>query len=251
MIMRILLLAAIASLANAQSFEVASIKPSEPGGRGMQIQIAPGGRFTAKGASVRLLIQQAYGVRDFQITGAPGWTGSERYDITAKAEGGSDNITQDQLKIMIQGMLADRFKLTFHRETKELPMYTLVVAKNGPKLQEADAANSRPMMRMGRGLINADGAPMSIFVTQLSNQLGRSVTDKTGLTGNYNFKLEWTPDQNDPRISELHPDAPPPVDSAGPTIFTALQEQLGLKLEAQKGPVEILVIDRIEKATEN
>src|SRR5258708_7251569 len=126
---RILLAAAAIGLASAQAFEVASIKPSEPGGHGVQIQIAPGGRLVAKNVNVKFLIQQAYGVRDFQITGGPGWIGSERYDIVAKPEGEGD-VTPDQLKPMIQALLAETVNLTLHHETKHLPAYALVLANN-------------------------------------------------------------------------------------------------------------------------
>jgi bla regulator protein BlaR1 len=249
----LLVITAAAPLMLAQElkeFEVASIKPAAPGGHGLQIQIAPGGRFVAKNVSVKILIQQAYGVRDFQITGGPGWIGSERYDINAKGE---EARTPEQLKPMLQALLADRFKLQIHRETKELPMYGLVVQKNGTKLQESKAGNGPgPRIRMGRGLIEGQGMSMAILANQLGQQLGRSVTDKTGLTGTYDIKLEWTPDESQgsgPR--ELGGEGGPPVDTAGPTIFTALQEQLGLKLDSQKGAVEILIVDRAEKATEN
>jgi uncharacterized protein (TIGR03435 family) len=280
--LRYLLLAAVASLSFAQSspqFEVASIKPADPNERRMSIQIAPGGRFIANGVTVRFLIQQAYGIKDFQITGGPSWMGTERYDVSAKPEGDA-NVTGEQLRPMIQALLADRFKLTLHKETKEMPIYALVVGKNGPKMQESEFQDngSGPapgpgggpgpvkgggpmmggggrggMMRMGRGQLSATGVPMSTLANALSNQLGRNVVDKTGLTKNYDYKLEFTPERGQemplgggPGGDEAHP-----VESNGPSIFTAVQEQLGLKLEAQKGPVEILIIDRIEKATEN
>lgn len=241
------------------SFEVASIKPGDPAVRNVRIQIAPGGRFIASNVNLKFLIQYAYGVRDFQISGAPGWGSSDRYEISAKPEDG-ENTTQDQLKQMMQGLLAERFKLTLHRETKESAVYALVVAKNGTKLQESASEprgqGQRQMMRMGRGLISAQQIPMSTLATQLSQALGRSVIDETGLKGNYDVKLEWTPDTSerrgmgdgDPRPSS---EAPPAPDPAGPSLFTALQEQLGLKLEGRKGPVEILVIDHVEKPSEN
>ncbi len=208
------------------------------------VQILPGGRISMAGVTVKNLIQQAYGVREFQIAGGPSWLGSERYDITAKPEGAS---TPDQVKVMIQALLADRFKLQFHRETKELPTYSLVVGKGGPKFHESEAvAEERkgPRMRMERGRFNLEGAPVAALANQLGQVLGRTVIDKTGLTGNYDFKLEWTPDQ---RPME----GPPAGDATGPSIFTALQDQLGLKLESTKGPVEILVIERAQKASEN
>ncbi len=234
---------------DAKEFEVASIKPAEPGGHNVQIQIAPGGRFVAKNMTVRLLIQQAYGVKDFQISGGPGWMGTERFDINAQ---GPEARTPEQLKPMLQALLADRFKLQIHRDTKELPMYSLVAGKNGSKLKESEASSPGPRIRMGRGLIEGQGMSMTILANQLGQQLGRSVTDKTGLTGKYDIKFEWTPDETQgggPR--EIGAESAAPVDASGPTIYTALQEQLGLKLESQKGPVEILLIDRIEKPTEN
>lgn len=231
-----------------KNFEVASIKPAEPGGRGVQIMMAPGGRITAKNVTMKILIQQAYNLRDFQITGGPSWLGNDRYDINAKADG-NDDVTPEQLRTMMQGLLADRFQLVFHKETKEMPVYALVVGKGGFKLKEAPQGNG-PQIRMGRGLINGQGMGMDMLATQLSNALGRSVIDKTGLTGAYDIKLEFTPEGGGMVQRDGGADAAPPAD-AGPTIFTALQEQLGLKLESTKGPVTILVIDKAEKASEN
>jgi uncharacterized protein (TIGR03435 family) len=203
-------------------------------------------------------MQQAYGIRDFQIVGGPAWLGTERYDITAKPE---DAANQEQVKLMVQALLADRFKLEFHRETKELPTYALVVGKGGPKLKkyvETDGDSSGSggggrggMMRMmGRGHFEANGVPVSALANQLAQALGRSVIDKTELTGNYDFKLDWTPDENQPGIGPAGDNhAPAPADGA--SIFAAVQEQLGLKLEGSKGPVEILIVDRAEKASEN
>jgi uncharacterized protein (TIGR03435 family) len=254
----------IAPLAHTQDppkqFEVASIKPADPNGRGMRVQMAPGGRLNANGVTVKFLIQQAYGIKDFQITGGPNWIGSDRYDISTKAEG-EGQITPEQLRQMMQSLLADRFQLTFHRETKEMPVYALVVGKNGPKMHQTERApdgdregRGGAQIRVSRGQITAQGMSMAMLSNQLSNRLGRNVLDKTGLTGNYDFTLEFTPEGMQgmgmgPR--EGGADAPPPVDSPGPSIFTAVQEQLGLKLESQKGPVEILILDRIEKPSEN
>ncbi len=267
------------------SFEVASIKPSAAERGKVGIRIAPGGRFTASGLTAKMLIQQAYDIKDFQISGGPGWLSSERYDIVAKAESSAN---REQLKLMLQSLLAERFKLEVHRETKELPVYSLVVAKNGPKLQKSEyqppdpesgpppkptgegpgplaraaagesvsRSTGGPMMRMGRGQVNAQMAQISMLANVLSMQLGRPVIDKTGLKGAYDFKLEWTPDESQRAFGLGEGDRPAgeaaaPPDSSGPSIFTALQEQLGLKLESQKGPVEILVIDGIEKPSEN
>ena len=241
-----------------QEFEAASIKPSAPMGAGMVrmgVEMLPGGRISMSGASVKNLIQQAYGVREFQIVGGPSWLGSERYDITAKPEGAA---TPDQVKVMLQALLADRFQLKFHRETKDLPTYALVVAKGGRKFH-ASAETPGPdrpkgtRMRTERGQINLEGAPMLALANQLGQILGRSVIDKTELQGNYDFKLEWTPDEGPPGVMRgPGGDGPPPAaDTTGASIFTAVQDQLGLKLESTKGPVEILVIEKAEKASEN
>jgi bla regulator protein BlaR1 len=232
-----------------KEFEVASIKPSAPGGRGIRVQIAPGGRLDAGNITVKFLIQQAYNVKDFQISGGPGWINSERYDLVAKADG--DVGRMEQIRPLIQKLLADRFQLTIHRDTKELPIYALVVGKNGSKLKESAANGPGPQIRMGRGLINGQGMDMGMLANQLSQAIGRTVLDKTDLKGQYDIKLEFTPEDGPGRGPGDGPEAAPPPDTAGPSIFTALQEQLGLKLESSKGPVQIIVIDRIEKPTEN
>ena len=235
-----------------KDFEVVSIKPADPSMRMVQMQLAPGGRFTASGVTLRLLLQRCYSVRDFQISGAPSWAGSDRYEINAKAEDGQRNITPEQISMMLRGVLTDRFKLTFHRETKEGAVYFLVPGKGGPKLKESESSGEErsQQVRIGRGMIDLKAASIENLVNQLSNQLGRPVIDKTGLTGLYDFKLEWTPDAPvGPAIRGV--DDAPPADAPGPTVFTALQETLGLKLETGKGPVEYLVIDKVEKPTEN
>jgi len=256
---QLLMMAASCFVLKGQQFEAASIKPSAPmemGRVNVGVQMLPGGRISMSGVTAKNLIQQAYGVREFQIVGGPGWLGLERYDITAKPEGAA---TQDQVKVMMQALLADRFKLQFHRETKELPTYALVVAKGGPKFHESEVVpegSDKPTgarMTMERGRFSVQSAPVAALANQLGQVLGQSVIDKTGLTGNYDFKLEWTPDEGSERRMIRAPggDSPTPADAAGPSIFTALQDQLGLKLESTKGPVEILVIDRAEKPSEN
>jgi bla regulator protein BlaR1 len=234
-----------------KEFEVASIKPSDSKGpmNRIRVEMAPGGRFTTSNVTVKLLIQQAYNVKAFQITGGPGWIDSERYDVVAKADGNVNGPAQ--LRPLLQKLLADRLKLTIHRDTKELPVYALVVGKNGPKFKESEASGPGPQIRMGRGLIDGQGMGMDMLASQLSKPLGRTVLDKTGLKGQYDIKLEFTPDDGSGRGPGDGPEAAAPPDTAGPSIFTALQEQLGLKLESSKGPVEIIVIDRVEKPTEN
>jgi len=158
---------------------------------------------------------------------------------------------------MLQSLLLDRFKLTFHRETKDLAVYALVTGKNGPKLHASETAGEmKRQFRIGRGQINLEGATMAGLADALSNLVGRNVLDRTGISGNYDIKLEWTPDESEPSMFKGPPadgagaGAPAP-DASGPSVFTAIQEQLGLKLEAQKGPVEVMVIEHIEKASEN
>jgi bla regulator protein blaR1 len=215
-------------------FEVASIKRSDPSHIGAQTYFVPGGKFTALTAPLKSLVCFAYQLRDHQVAGGPGWIDSEPFDISAKAEVPA---SYDEIRIMLQTLLADRFQLKFHRETKEQPVYALVLAKNGPKLQEVKN-EGRGVGSGARGRINGNGADMATLATVLADKLGRSVIDRTGLKGVYDFLLTWTPD-------EVRADDP------GPSLFTAIQEQLGLKLESTKGPVEVLVIDHAEKPSEN
>ena len=274
------LVACAAAWLAAQGFDVASIKPADPSERRVSFLFLPGGTFRATGVTVKLLIQEAYDVREFQVSGAPSWAGSERYDITAKVDDPSGEIAlpndpqkvtaeqrktfQERQRQRIQALLVERFQLKVHREMKEMPAYALVVAKSGPKMKEATAdgppiegfsgpgGRRGPGLRVGRGDISGQMMPMELLARALSQQVGRTVVDKTGLSGNYDFTLQWTPDQ---ALSGGFPNEP--KDSAtqsaetGVSIFTALQEQLGLRLESQKGPVDILVIDRVEKPSEN
>jgi len=253
-------------------FEVASVKPSATDDRRFAIQIQPGGGFRTSGSTLKMLLTYAYDVREFQISGGPGWINTDRYDIVAKAEhsAGAENpsgdprtmtdeqrkTVGDQMRERVRALLADRFQLTLHRETKEQSVYALLIAKSGSKLQAAQQQEGTgphgPMMRMGRGELSGQGVQLDMLTRTLSSQLGRTVIDRTGLKGNFDFTLTWTPEPGQsagPAASG--PDAPPPPDPNGPSVFTALQEQLGLRLESQKGPVEMLVIDRVEKPSEN
>jgi uncharacterized protein (TIGR03435 family) len=215
-------------------FDVAAIKRSDPSHVGAQTYFAPGGKFVALTAPLKSLVCFAYRLREHQVAGGPAWFESEPFDVTAKAD---EHASYDQLRTMVQSLLADRFQLKFHRETKEQPIYALVVAKNGPKFQEVKAAG-RGVGIGGQGRLNANGADMATFASALSGKLGRSVVDRTGLKGFYDFLLTWTPDEAQ-------------ADTPGPSLFTAIQEQLGLKLESTKGPVEVLVVDRAERPSEN
>jgi bla regulator protein BlaR1 len=257
------------------SFDVASIKPNHEATGLFRIRAEPG-MLLADGATVKFLMQFAYHVNDSQISGGPGWIDSEHYSIDAKRDdssaGARTKLTRDeegeQLRLMIQSLLADRFKLVLHHETKDLPVYALVVAKNGPKLRESppspddeappgpptpDGPQARHSFRMnGGGQLSVIAENLDSFADLLSHQLGRPVLNNTGLKGNYDFTLKWTPDRGRGLMPGAPPgDAAPPQEESGPTIFTALQEQLGLKLESQKGPVDTLVIDQVERPTEN
>jgi uncharacterized protein (TIGR03435 family) len=228
-----------ATVASPLKFEVASVKPNKSGDRDASMNPSPGG-FYATNTTLKFLITWAYDVGDHQISAGPNWINTERYDIVAKGQ--IDRPNSAQYRQMLQTLLADRFQLRLRRETKELPVYALVVGKNGSKLREADGVG----MTTGRGRITARRISMERFAAHLGNRLGRTVLDRTGLQGNFAFELEWTPDPGQP----LGPN-PTPLESSGPSIFTALQDQLGLKLEPQKGSVEMLVIDHVEKPSEN
>jgi uncharacterized protein (TIGR03435 family) len=262
-----------------KQFDVASIKPTAQTGPGGMINFQPGGRFVTTSMPLRMLMTIAYDVRMFQISGGPNWTESDRWDIRAKADNAPDRIPIEQLRPMLRQLLEDRFQLKIHRESKEMPVYALMVAKGGSKLAPYDpnttmpgfppgpgvgvggppppgaaAAPPRPagpMMRMGRGEMVGKKVPMTMMAQSLSNELNRTIVDKTELTGDYDFTLHWTPDAGGPPPN-LPPGVElPAIDPNGPTLFTALQEQLGLRLESQKGPVETIVIDHVEKPTEN
>ena len=235
----------------------------------------PGGGFRASGATLKMLLTLAYTVREFQISGGPKWIDSDRFDINARAEhsAGSDpssepsgppppmtdaerKTMQEQMAQRLQALFADRFQLVVHHETKEQQVYALVVGKNGSKLQLSQGANARQgMMRMGRGSVEGQGVALDVLVQAISRQLGRPVIDRTGLMGRYDIKLQWTPDpgQNATPLGggPLPGAEPPPTDPNGPSIFAALQEQLGLRLESEKAPVDLIVIDRVEKPSEN
>jgi len=235
----------------AASFEVASIKPSAPDVAGLFVQPQPGGGLRVTGATLKHLIAIAYEVREFQILSAPAWAGTERFDIDARAPrspapvdaAGDPRRAGIEIHERLRSLLAERFQLSVHREEQEQSVYALVVAKNGPRFSEA-TPDSGNLIRGGRGLITGRGTTMQMLALNLANQLGRQVLEKTGLRGKYDFKLEWTPDAGGVEAA-----AEP--ERRGPSLFTALQEQLGLRLESQKSPVPVLVIDGSRRPSEN
>ncbi len=266
----------------AYGYEVATIKPNKPSDNGVRTGMTnPPDGFTATGYTLQSLIQQAFGIQNYQISGAPAWLNSERYDIDAKMDGAVADALQkltpeertSARQQMLQALFADRLKLTFHRETKELPIYTLVIAKNGSKLTEAKpgdtytngsrgaagrggAGGLMTTRRIGSESARAQTAPLTELVRVLAQYLGRTVVDKTGLTGNYDFTLQWATDESglqSPGSTGIPAGTPPmsATDPSGPTLFAAIQEQLGLKLESGKGPVEVIVIDHVERPSGN
>jgi uncharacterized protein (TIGR03435 family) len=232
----------LAGYAAAQppAFEVASVKPAHYQGGPLLVT----GRVDADGinfsnTTLQACIQRAYGVKRYQVAG-PDWIRTERYHIVAKAAGPA---SESQLLLMLQTLLAERFKLVFHREPKEMPVYALVVAKNGPKIKEAkDEGATQVGAGDGEG-VGFERAPIGMLAGVVAQSVDRPVTDDTGLKGLYSFRLVWAQDDRQPK-----PNAEP---GDAPSIFTALQEQLGLKLESRRAMVEILVIDRVEKPAEN
>lgn len=266
--MRHLILAVIAaaSVASAQSFsfEAASVKPAAPDNPpGQGVSRAPGGRFNAVNAPLRFLIVYAYQLQGHQLVGAPDWIANERYDIVAKMEGDPPSIVTsgaDPMRLAMRTLLADRFGLVAHHETRELDIYALTMARpggqpgRGLKASPEDCAVTAARARAapptpnadgfppficgqswGRGRIQFAGYPLSLFANGLSQSVGRAVVDRTGLTGNWAFELVYASE--------------PGPDSDAPSLFTALQEELGLKLESTKGPVEVLVIDSVQRPT--
>ena len=242
-------------------FEVATVRPNNSGESNASIRIQPGGRLTATNQTLRNLIRNAFNVQPYQMAGGPDWIESDRYDIVAKvADADLDakgNVPGPQFMLRLQSLLEERFKMVTRWETRELPVYSLVVAtpgKLGPKLKphagDCDRAREggppppgAPPMNCGTrtnmtptaGKVSGSGITMQTFARNLAGGTGRNIVDKTGLTGSYDLELEFTPDQS--------------PDTTGPSLFTAMQEQLGLKLDAERAPVEVLVIDKLERPT--
>ncbi len=286
-------------------YEVASFKPNKPGNTtgGFRIGMSyPPDGFSAQNVTIQMLITQAYGIQPYQLSGAPDWLNTERFDVDAKMDAPTaealQKLTPDERnetrRRMLQALLADRLKLAVRSDTKELPVYNLVIGKNGSKLKEskpddpatapAPGGPGAPVPSGGRNAvsfstgggggfrggpgtvmsvggrggeqsISANSVPISTLIRMLGTPLGRPVLDKTGLTGKYDISLKWVPDESQvltPPGGGPDGAIPPPLsDVSGPSLFTAVQEQLGLKLEAGKGPVLMIVIEHVEKPSEN
>jgi len=232
-------------------FEVATIKPSKPGepGKGFRMN---GREFTTLNTSVNDLMTFTFGIHVRQIVGAPAWFESEKYDLLATPDvEGQPN--HDQIRGMMQKLLADRFQLKFHRDKKELSVYAIVVTKGGPKLTKSESDSQLPgLFFRGLGNLPARNATMGEFAGLLQSAvLDKPVVDQTGLAGRFDFTLKWTPDEFQFSGLGIKPAAPADNADAPPDLFTAMQQQLGLKLESTKAPADVLVIDHVEKPSEN
>jgi uncharacterized protein (TIGR03435 family) len=258
----------IAAATDDFKFEVASIRPNKTSGAGHNSSHSGVDEFRATNITTMQLIRQAFGfplgpgTDDGRILGGPSWLDSEGYDIDAKAErsvvDALNKLSPEERVVarqrMLQALLAERFGLIVHRESKELPIYSMTIAKNGPKLHEAkpdDAYDNGAKLPNGlpagsgfhsskRGEVTAQGVSIPELAGWLSRQVGRTILDNTGLTAKYDLTLNWTPDN-----------AETSAESSGVSIFVALQQQLGLKLESGKGPVEVIVIDHVDRPSAN
>jgi uncharacterized protein (TIGR03435 family) len=246
-------------------FEVASLKTNQSGSPGYAIAPRPGGKLQATNISLKRLIAVAYSMTDFQIFSSVSWLETLRYNLDAKAPGPA---ALPELRLMLRSMLDDRFQLKVHKDTRDLQRYTLMPAKagipaGGPGLTEAPngdcaasvspqaaLANGTPcgLVNQGLGRINGNRGRISQLCDRLTTLLGVTVVDESGLKGIYDIAVTWTPD---PSLEHLPPGIEIPSDASSPPLFKALEQQLGLKLVGGKGPVEVLVVDSAQKATEN
>jgi uncharacterized protein (TIGR03435 family) len=249
--------------ADGPAFEVASVKPNLSAAQGGSIRLTPGGRLVAQNATLQQLITAAYQIRDFELFGGPSWIKSEHFDTEAKPSGEAN---ADQVSGMLQVLLADRFSLVVHHEAKDMPVYRLVQAKGGHKLSPSqdgnctsmvpppahiDAATLRPCggFNLNRNFLMGGGASLGKLAAALSRVVGQTVLDETGIEGAFDITLRWTPDYTQAFLAPPNPE--PKSDDSGPSLFSAIQEQLGLRLEAGRGPVEVVVIDRVERLSGN
>jgi uncharacterized protein (TIGR03435 family) len=257
--MRYVILVAVVTGLLAQSpdgrkeFDVISVKPSAPDNHnGLMMQTLPEGGIRFVGVPLRMMMMSAYDVKAFQISGGPDWIRTERWDVLAKMDGVDGKLPFGQIRPLILTLIADRFGLRIHKETKIMPIYALSVDRKGSKL--ARHAGGEQEVHNGNGTLAVKKIGMDWFSEWLSRKLGRVVIDKTDLKGEYDYKLAWSPEpeEGNPDYTGMPPEAPRAhAETAGPSIFTALQEQLGLRLVSEKGAVEIVVIDSVQRASAN
>lgn len=258
------------ALGQSPAFDVASVKPAKPGETGGRLQFLPGGRFVVTNVALIYILQNVYKLRDYQIVGDPRWMAiindgySARYNIEAKA---ADAATEDQMREMAKALLAERFQLKVHIDTRDLFVYALIPAKAGIKIQPAKedgkARFSGAILAMDRGWIQGNHVSMTSLIQMLSRSVDRPVVDQSGFSDPFDFRLTWTSDTG--AASDATADGLCPASFAQgqerlglkpqtwscPSIFTAVQDQLGLKFEPQKRPTEVLVIDHVERPSEN
>jgi uncharacterized protein (TIGR03435 family) len=218
------------------AFEVATVKPSPPRGSptGIAMRTYPGGRVRITGYRLKMLIHDAYSVEDYQIIGGPAWSDLDRFDVEAKAPAPS---SPSQIRLMLQQLLAERFQLHLHRETRREAVYTLVVAKGGPKLKPPQSATAEPFVWFLPRGFEGRNATVDQLANRLASNLKRPVRNRTELEGHFDFRIEWTPDDAGTDENVL--------------LLSALQEQAGLKLETEPGSVEVIVIDHAKKPSAN
>jgi uncharacterized protein (TIGR03435 family) len=229
---------------STQAFEVASVKPTEPGTHDFHFR-SPNHGIDAVNIPLEEFILYAYNLKSIQLTGGPDWIRHENYDIVAKAPA---NATNDQIPKMLQTLLAERFKLANHGETRVLPIYALSVGKGGPKFRaRTEARPGDGNFKIGAGRLSGQGVTMHDLADMLVRVVDRIVVEKTGLAGKFDINLQWTPDVT----SAIGNDREAAPDPNGPSLVTALSEQLGLRLEPSKAPVPVVIIDHVEKPTAN
>jgi uncharacterized protein (TIGR03435 family) len=227
---------------------VASIRPHAPNDDRFSVRPPSNGRFTAIGSVAKLVVMLAYDVQESQITGGESWFGTEKWDIEAKSDdGGKHNL--EETRRMLQNLLEERFALRVHRETRERPAYVLTAAKGGPKLKVPEHTGSTNIRVTGNS-ISVERGDLSRMIQLLSSALGMPVVDRTGLSGLYDIQLQWD-EAPIPSGGVIGLDAPAAPDTDHGSIFTAIEQTLGLRLVSERAPVEIIVIDHIKKASQN
>jgi uncharacterized protein (TIGR03435 family) len=247
----VVLLGQTQSNQNLAAFEVAAVKPTDLNDSAFTFRIEPDGTTAASGITLKRLLMTAYNVQGFRVVGGPSWIDSERWDIHAKHDG---KVSIDQIRQMLVGLIADRFHLRAHRDTRTLRVYELVVERGGAKVAITKDSDVKPIVQVMPGYLQLTNATSGTFASQLSYAVGRPVSDKTHLVGTFDFILRWMPvagEDGGPTTAGLPPGADETTSShAGDaSIFTAVREQLGLRLKSARGAADVVVIDHVERPT--